>query len=62
MTPMRFNRDLDLLQRLETDPVLEQAADWFIELKEDDPPVERVMEWQRWLASDQRHLEAYRGV
>lgn len=36
-----------------------QAAEWMLELQRRDVDVERVMEWQSWMAADPRHKEAF---
>lgn len=54
--------DRTALLRIEEDPVLEQAADWFVELQAAEAPLERIEEWQSWLSSDERHQIAYRDI
>lgn len=52
-----------LLQaRLEHDPLLEEAAEWFIALRSDGVLGERIAEWQHWLSSDEAHREAFQRV
>lgn len=53
----------DLRQaRLENDPLLHEAAEWFIELRSDGVSVDRIAEWQHWLASADAHREAFHRV
>lgn len=52
-----------LLQaRLEQDPLLEEAAGWFIELRSDGVSGDRIVEWQHWLSSDEAHREAFQRL
>ena len=51
--------DKSLQERLEQDPIYQQAAEWFVELQAADPTPERIGEWQRWFAADERHRMAY---
>lgn len=51
-----------LQQQLEQDPILEAAADWFVELQAPDVEVERIARWQHWLAGDERHRAAYERI
>lgn len=54
--------DRKLQRRLEEDPILEAATDWFVELQAAGVPVERVLAWQQWFAADERHRAAYRSI
>lgn len=47
---------------LENDPLLQQAAEWFFELRSDGVSGDRIAEWQQWLSSDQAHREAFQRV
>lgn len=46
----------------ENDPVLRQATEWALEMWDTRAPVERVAQWQIWLAADERHREAFARV
>ena len=48
--------------RLENDPVLQAAAEWFFELRSDDVSVERIAEWQEWLAADAANRRAFERI
>lgn len=48
---VKGNRMDRLLQaRLEEDPLLKQAVEWFLEMRSDDVSGERIAEWQQWLS------------
>lgn len=52
-----------LLQtRFEHDPLLEEAAEWFIALRSDGVSGERIAEWQHWLARDEAHRRAFQRL
>lgn len=36
-----------------------QAAEWMLELQRRDVDMDRVMEWQSWMAADPRHKDAF---
>jgi transmembrane sensor len=51
-----------LLQgRIEEDPQLREAAEWFLEMRSDNISGERIAEWQQWLL-DMSHREAFGRV
>jgi len=53
----------DLQQsQLENDPLLHEAAEWFIELRSDGVSVDRIAEWQHWLSISNAHREAFQRV
>lgn len=54
--------DKSLQCQLEQDPVYQQAAEWFVELQAAEPTLERISEWQRWFAADERHRTAYEEI
>ncbi|HEX3843400.1 MAG TPA: FecR domain-containing protein [Steroidobacteraceae bacterium] len=52
-----------LLQpHFEHDPLLEEAAEWFIALRSDGVSGERIAEWQHWLSSDEAHRQAFQRL
>lgn len=55
---------MDRLQqaRLEEDPLLQAAAEWFFELRADNVTGERIAEWQLWLAADGANREAFERI
>jgi transmembrane sensor len=54
--------DRALHARFENDPVLRAAAAWFVELRSPEVSVERISEWQRWLALDVAHGQAFESI
>ncbi len=40
----------------------EQAAQWFTRLQAANLPVEEILEWHRWMATDVRHTQVFRQV
>lgn len=62
--PARMGRAVDeLLQaRFEDDPLLAEAAEWFIALRSDGVSGERIAEWQHWLSSDEAHRRAFQRL
>ncbi|MGH8185898.1 MAG: FecR family protein, partial [Steroidobacteraceae bacterium] len=48
--------------KLENDPLLASAIEWFIELRQPNVTPERVVEWQNWLAAAEAHREAFAHV
>ena len=40
----------------------EAAAEWLVELQGADVSVERISNWQRWLAADERHRRAFEAM
>ena len=53
--------DRHLQARFEADPVLRQAAEWFVELRGGSISGERIAQWQRWL-SEAAHRQAFERV
>lgn len=43
----------------EHDSVLQEAAQWSLELSTGDIPVERIVQWQQWLAASEAHRTAF---
>lgn len=41
------------------DEILTQAGEWLLELQSSDVSVERIAEWQQWLASSEQHARAF---
>ena len=54
--------DRPLQARFEHDPLLEEAAEWFIALRSDGVSGERIAEWQHWLSSDEAHRQAFQRL
>jgi transmembrane sensor len=54
--------DRALQGRLEQDPLLHEATEWFFELRSNDVTVERISEWQRWLAADSGNQQSFERV
>ena len=50
-----------LQERLEDDPLLREATEWFLEMRSDEVSGERIAEWQQWL-SDTNHRDAFGRV
>lgn len=48
--------------RFEDDPLLAEAAEWFIALRSDGVSGERIAEWQHWLSSDEAHRRAFQRL
>lgn len=46
----------------ENDPVLRRATEWALEMQDPAARLERVAQWQVWLAADERHREAFARV
>lgn len=55
----KFTVDRSAQARLESDPVLLAAAEWFLELRSSGVSVERIAEWQEWLAADAANRQAF---
>jgi len=51
--------DRTLQARLEHDPLMRTATEWFFELRSDQVPVERIAAWQQWLGASPAHGEAF---
>ncbi len=47
---------------LQEDPVAMQAGAWLIELESPDVTVERIAEWQQWMAADESNRHAYEAL
>lgn len=43
----------------ERDPIYRMAADWLIRLRQPDLSLSDTLSWQRWMAEDARHREAF---
>jgi transmembrane sensor len=43
----------------EQDSVLQEAAQWSLELATGDIPAERIAQWQQWLAASEAHRDAF---
>jgi transmembrane sensor len=41
------------------DEILTEAGEWLLELQSADPPLERIVEWQQWLAKSEQHARAF---
>ncbi len=54
--------DRALHVNLENEPVLRQATEWVLELQSPGVSTERIAEWERWLAADERHVRAFDRV
>ncbi len=54
--------DRALQARLEQDALLRTATEWFFELRSNEISVERIGEWQRWLAADAGNRQAFERV
>lgn len=48
--------------RMENDPSLRAATEWFFELRSDGVTGERIAEWQEWLSQDTSHRDAFARV
>ena len=46
----------------ENDPILHAATGWVLELQNPDVGPERIAAWERWLAEDPRHVQAFDKV
>lgn len=57
-----MSMDRTLQARFEKDPVLMAAAEWFFEVRSNEVPVERIAEWQEWLAQDPAHRQAFEKI
>ncbi|EQD64990.1 Fe(2+)-dicitrate sensor, transmembrane component, partial [mine drainage metagenome] len=53
--------DRHLQAQFEADPVLRQAAEWFVELRGESISGERIAQWQQWL-SEAVHRQAFERV
>jgi transmembrane sensor len=53
--------DRQLQARLETDPLIQAATEWFVELSSDSVSGERVAEWQDWMGVE-THRQAFEHV
>jgi transmembrane sensor len=51
-----------MLSRIENDPVLGAAAEWFFEVRSADVSVERIAEWQQWLAADPANRQSFERI
>lgn len=47
---------------LEDDPIYRDAADWLIRLRQPDLRSSDTLTWQRWMAEDPRHRQAFREL
>lgn len=54
--------DRMLQAKLDQDPALHAATEWFFELRTSDVPPERINEWQQWLTADARNRKAFERV
>jgi transmembrane sensor len=45
--------------RPEHDSLLQEAAQWSLELSSGDTPAERIAQWQQWLAASEAHRAAF---
>lgn len=54
--------DSALQARLENDPLLRRAAEWFLELRSDNVSGERIAEWQQWLAENAANRKAFEHI
>ncbi len=46
-------------QAADGDAIHEQAADWFVRLREPNIAPEQIQAWQSWMSSDERHPPAF---
>ncbi len=53
--------DKQLQARLESNPLLQTATEWFVELRSDSVSGERVAEWQDWMGAE-AHRRAFERV
>lgn len=53
--------DRRLQAQIEADPVLQEAAEWLLELRSGNVSSQRITEWQRWL-SEAAHRQAFDRV
>src|SRR5688572_23792744 len=58
----RARMDRILQARLERDPLLREATEWFFELRSSEVSVERIGEWQQWLAANAAHGRVFESV
>lgn len=58
----RTDADKSIQSRIENDPVLGAAAEWFFELRSADVSVERIAEWQQWLAADSVNRQSFERI
>lgn len=54
--------DRSLQARLECDPLLQKAVEWFLELRSDSVSGERIADWQQWLSEDAAHRQAFQRI
>jgi len=45
-----------------SDKLMEQAADWFLNLQQEDVSAETCVEWQDWLSKSELHEAAFRRI
>ena len=48
-----------IVEEAEHDGVLQEAAQWSLELSSGDIPAERIAQWQQWLAASEAHRAAF---
>jgi transmembrane sensor len=48
-----------IVEGAEHDSVLQEAAQWSLELSSGDIPAERIAQWQQWLAASEAHRTAF---
>jgi transmembrane sensor len=48
-----------IVEDAEHDSVLQEAAQWSLELSSGDIPAERIAQWQQWLAASEAHRAAF---
>lgn len=54
--------DRTVQARFDQDPRARAAAEWFLELRSGDVSMERIGEWQRWLATDAANKLAFEQI
>jgi transmembrane sensor len=54
--------DRALHSQLESEPILQTAAEWFFELSSESVRGERIAEWQQWLAQNAAHRDAFARI
>ena len=50
------------IEGAEHDSVLQEAAQWSLELSSGDVPAERIAQWQQWLAASEAHRAAFDSI
>jgi transmembrane sensor len=51
-----------IVEGAEHDSVLQEAAQWSLELSSGDIPAERIAQWQQWLAASEAHRAAFDSI